>query len=73
MRDVSIEVAEGDIIDIFDVNLTATNEHLQIVGYYDIAAININYNITIITNNSYYSSLITTSTEGKMYSTGQKF
>ena len=69
MRDVSKAVAEGDIIDIFNlsVNLMATNERRQIVGYYDLAAINISYNLKSITDNTYtyYPSLITTSAEGK--------
>ena len=67
MREVSTAVAEGDIIDIFNVpvSLIATNEQQQIVGYYDLAAISISYSLTTITNTAYYPSLITTSTEGK--------
>ena len=74
MREVSSLVAEGDIIDTFSVsvNLNATNEHHQIVGYYDIAAISISYSLTTITNTACYPSLVTTSTEGKRIVTNFK-
>ena len=67
MREVSTAVAEGDIIDIFNVsvNLNATSEQQPIIGYYDIAAISISYSLTTITNTACYPSLIATSTEGK--------
>ena len=67
MRDVSTEVADGDIIDTFSVPVIspAPAQQEEIGGNYDLATITIGYMLASINNGGCSSSHITTMAEGK--------